>query len=429
MYTYFTDFIKLWLVLTGLFSISRTKGKTRYLVLGTLQIIFLIIGGSLWNGYKNVILAVNSAVVVVVICFLLEGKFIKKIALSILSYLAISFLDAVLVAILTLINCYSETLLEHALTNIVNIILIGFAVVIKNRKYTNFKINFTRKIYALFFAGAGTGFLIITALLIESNSNINDTARRFILLITVVLVTFYCYVCIKFSFISESMDVYKELSLINQSIIESQQQYYTLVNEKQQEIRSLRHEMKNHLACINSLYHLNKIQEMEEYMGELINLSTKTAQLIDSGNDIVNAILNDIQSKCRNENIALRVEGGFPDKLYIASMDLSVIFANLMSNAVEAIQRMKKTKDTIYYIDIRISNYKSDLYIDVRNPSENNLQIVNGTLITSKKDKSRHGYGVNNVIQKVESYHGSYSFKQQNGEFVVEIFMENTPKD
>jgi len=429
IYTYATDFIKLGLILVGIFNLTMIKRKSRYIILSVLQIAILIIAGCFYRYKPDLVVLFNSTLVSVLICFLIEGKFYKKIALSILSYLAISFLDATLVAILTLLKCYSDAPWEHILTNVVNIVLIGFAVAIKKRKYTSFKINFTKKVYAMFFTGAGTGFLIITALLIESNNNITNTARRFVLIITIILVAFYCYVCLKFSSISDSADIYKELSLINQSIIESQQQYYTLVNEKQQEIRSLRHEMKNHLACINSLYHLNKIQEMEDYMGELIHLSTNTAELIDTGSDIVNAILNDVQSKYIKENICLRVEGSFPMDIKITQMDLSVIFANLVSNAIEAIQRMERNKEVIYYIDIRITSYKSDLYIDIKNPCENNLQIINGILITSKKDKSRHGFGVNNIIQKVEKYKGSYSFKQINNEFIVELFLENIPQD
>jgi len=429
MYTYTTDFIKLGLILVGIFNMPLIKRKSNYILLSVLQIGILIMGGYFYRFIPDMIVLFNSALVSVLICFIIEGKFYKKIAISVLSYLSISFLDATLVAILTVLQCYSDTPVEHILTNVVNIVFIGFVVVIKKRKYTSFKINFSKKIYAMFFTGSGTGVLIITALLIESNNTITNTARRFVLIITIILVAFYCYVCLKFSSISDSVDIYKELSQINQSIIESQQQYYTLVNEKQQEIRSLRHEMKNHLACINSLYHLNKIQEMEDYMGELIHLSTKTAELIDTGSDIVNAILNDVQSKYANENICLRVDGAFPIDLKIPQLDLSVIFANLVSNAIEAIQRMERKKDIVNYIDIRITSYKSDLYIDIKNPCENNLQIINGILITSKKDKSRHGFGVNNIIQKVEKYKGSYSFKQINNEFIVELFLENLSQD
>lgn len=427
-YTYLTDFVKLAMVLVGIFNMPIIRNKRVYLILAASQLSFLIIGGVFYYYYPDVVIGCNSLVVMIMICFLVEDKFYKKLARSFLSYAVIIFLDASLVAVMSMLNSYSDTRLEHYITNFVNVIFIGFVVLIKRRKYTSFKLNFTKRIYAMLFAGTGTGILIITSLLIESNDNISNAARRFVLFVSIILVAFYCYICLKFSYITESRDNYKELSRISETIIESQQQYYTLVNEKQQEIRSLRHEMKNHIACINSLYQLNRIQEMEAYMGELIQLSTKTGELFDTGNDIVNAILNDVQSKYKKENISLRVEGGFPKDIIITPMDLSVIFANLISNAVEAIQRMK-SREGICYIDIRITSYKSDLYIDVKNPCENNLIIENGTMVTSKKDRTRHGFGVNNVIHKVEKYHGSYCFKQENNEFIVEIFIENMRKD
>jgi sensor histidine kinase regulating citrate/malate metabolism len=183
--------------------------------------------------------------------------------------------------------------------------------------------------------------------------------------------------------------------------------------------------MKNHLACIRSLYQADKLSEMECYINELVETSNIQIDLFDTGNDIVNAILNDAQSRFRKDNIKIRLEGGFPQELYVTPMDLCVIFANLISNAVEAVQGMENVQNSIRYIDVKISSYKNDLYIDVKNPTDKNIRLSGGSLITTKKDKTLHGFGIKNVIQRVEKYRGTYHFKLENNQFYVEIIMKN----
>jgi sensor histidine kinase regulating citrate/malate metabolism len=310
--------------------------------------------------------------------------------------------------------------------SMINVITLGvFAWIKQSRKRAVIQMHISRRIYALLFSGAGTGILMIAGLLVRSNSKVTETARRAMMIATVVVTLSYCAACLMMIFVTESRDNYKALSLISQNIIESQQQYYTLVNEKQQEIRSIRHEMKNHLACIRSLYLSDKLPEMEQYIRQLIETSEYSAGLFDTGNDIVNAILNDAQSRYQKDHIAIRLEGGFPPVLYIAPMDLCVIFANLISNAVEAILKMDKREENNQCIDVKISSYKDDLYIDVKNPTAREVMLSGGRLMTTKNDKSLHGFGVQNVIQRVEKYHGTYQFHMDQDRFMVEIFMKN----
>ena len=104
--------------------------------------------------------------------------------------------------------------------------------------------------------------------------------------------------------------------------------------------------MRNYIFCISSLYNQNKKTELEKYLNELIEQTKMLPELFDTGNDIVNAILNDAQSRYQKDGINILLEGGFPENLHITSMDLCTIFANAINNAVEAIlsanQDMKK---------------------------------------------------------------------------------------
>jgi sensor histidine kinase YesM len=322
-YAYIADFLKLWIFFRGIYSLPSVKKKNVYIILAVLQSVMIVVLGMFRKENGDLVTLIWTCTLILIICFYFEGSFVKKVAYSILAYLVSLFLDAGIGALSTnvvknLVNEKHYTLVT-LIYNILNIFTLSVISWLKRSiNKSSSPLNISKRIYALLFAGSGAGVFIILALIIRSNENIPEIVRRAMVIVTIIIVIAYCTACLMMTVITESRDNYKALSMISQNTIESQQKYYTLVNEKQLEIRSIRHEMKNHLACIYGLYKADKLKEMEEYINQIIDTSNQTAELIDTGNDIVNAILNDAQSRYKSENIEIRLEGGFQNSRVIS---------------------------------------------------------------------------------------------------------------
>ena len=426
---YITDIVKLWLFLWGIMKLQPLHKKRIYYHVSILQVVFFFVTG-IFIEYSNEVMLFRILVAILSIVFLFEGNYFKKLSYSLLAYLLILILDGSTIEIFNIvmeamnITIRNDNILKYVY-NIVNIFTIGSVALIRSRKKTSGSIHISKKIYALLFAGTTIGVITLAALSVSSNDKIHDGARKLILVATIIVIIVYTIICFMIVYVTESRDNYKALSVINQNVIESQQQYYSLVNEKQQEMRSIRHEMRNHLACINSLYQAGKLKEMDQYINQLVETAATTDDLFHTGNDIVDAILNDAQSKYSNDNIIIRLQGGFQKDTMIDPMDLCVIFANLVSNAIEAILRIDKEQSEVAYIDIEIKSYKDDLFINVSNPVDLAVVMKDGKMITSKPDKDRHGFGVKNIKQRVEKYQGEAIFRNENNQFFVEINMKN----
>ena len=430
-YSYGMDFITEWLILWGFINLPRTHKKRVYLITGILQSIMVIVTTFFLQDYPDTVMLVRIFSVVFVMTFLFEGKFFKKMAYALLVYILLIFLFFCLTSfITTVIDISEDTLVHTPIPNIVlhllNILIILLFIYIK-RHITKSKqiIHISKRIYFLLVTGTVTGIMLIAAFSNSVDNARSDQSKRIMMIVILVTVIVYVVACILMIVITDSRDNYKSLSIISQNIIESQQKYYTLVQEKQMEMRSIRHEMKNHLACIYGLYKSNKLKEMDEYIRQVIEASDVTEDLFDTGNDIVNAILNDAQSKYKKESIAIRLQGGFPEELFVSPMDLCIIFANTVSNAIEAILLMEREDKDVKYIDIGIKSFKEDLFIDIRNPISTKTEIDIGKLNTIKSNKDIHGFGVKNVIQRVEKYNGAVNFRIENREFFVEIELKN----
>lgn len=427
---YLLDFIKLWIVFWGIVGFKVIKKIKWIAIVGCTQVVLLLVASFYMDNYEGAIYKIITVMVVLTVSLLFEGKLFKKLAYALLTYILVLFLDVCLTGVISLLlsTTYYGIRQDGFLTficNAINVLTIGIiAGLIHFRRKSSHPINLSKKVYALLFSGAATGITIISGFMVTTFHGANERLRRVMLITTIIVCISYSVVCLMVVIVTESRDNFKALSRINQSVIEAQQEYYLMVHEKQQEMRAIRHEMRNHLSCISGLSKAGKLAEMEEYINHLVETPDVTEDLFDTGNDIVNAILNDAQSKYKSQRIFLRLTGGFPS-LHIKPLDLCVIFANTISNAVEAVLRMDRSKDEDAFIDINISSYKDDLYIDIKNPVSGMVEIYNGNLITSKKDKTAHGFGTKNVRQRVEKYQGTINYTCENNYFKVEIFMKN----
>ncbi len=434
-FAYLSDLIKIWMVLWGIMSFKFTKKYKSYVIFTGLQCIIIYASAIYYNKNLDSTAILWTAMLIIFTSLYFEGKFFKKLIYIILAYTFVLFIDACLIVVIALFtdkngNDYVKEFINIFFYSALNITIIAFFILIKRFFFKSInQVCISKRIFVLLFAGVLTGVMILAAFSTQKNADMPLTGRKLVIIVTIIAIVAYNIACIMMIIITESRDNYRTLSIISQNIIESQQQYYSLVNEKQQEMRSIRHEMRNHLSCIYGLYQSEKTNEMEQYLKGLIDTSFDAETLLDTGNDIVNAILNDAQSKCRKDNIVFRLEGTFPHPLYLSTMDLCAIFANTVSNAVEAIQRIEdRNWEKTEFIDIHIRSFKEDLYVEIINPMDRNIKIDVKNLTTSKRNKEEHGYGVKNIIHSVNKYQGIVDYKIINEKMILEMELKNIPE-
>lgn len=77
-------------------------------------------------------------------------------------------------------------------------------------------------------------------------------------------------------------------------------------------------------------------------------------------------------------------------------------------------------------IDFEISDSKGYLNIVLKNTIDESVLIKNPRLRTSKKDKSKHGFGLQTVADIVKKYDGMINAFEENGDFITDILLKIT---
>ena len=101
-------------------------------------------------------------------------------------------------------------------------------------------------------------------------------------------------------------------------------------------------------------------------------------------------------------------------------IDLSILFANLFDNAIDACSN-KPEKSMIY---LTVGYEKAYLNIVMKNTVEKPVLPHNPDLVTTKKDKTKHGYGLKTVEDIVKKYDGIKKYYEKENWFYADIWLK-----
>lgn len=209
-------------------------------------------------------------------------------------------------------------------------------------------------------------------------------------------------------FIPKVAEVYRhslERKNLHQQLTE-QVRYYKILENKDCQYRKLRHDMKNHWQVTNmlllndrkeeALLYINKIQSELEY--------NTNRYLINTGNAFLDAIITAKTEYAVNNQIEVETEIMVVRDMKIDMMDNSIIFGNILDNAIEACQKVKAQKS----IFIKML-YKKGMLVCCFQNSIDEERKPKGDFKTDKENPENHGIGLGNVREAVERYGGSLS--------------------
>ena len=197
-----------------------------------------------------------------------------------------------------------------------------------------------------------------------------------------------------------------------------QYNYYLNLQEAQNKVKRLYHDMSNHMMCIKSMS--SKKKDVNQYIDEVSKELNGIKEIYNTGNMILDIVLNEKQVDCNENNINLFCDINFSKCNFIEMIDVCSIFSNILDNAIEACNKIKNDEK---YIKIRGTFVKSYYVIRCENSKVNKVKIKNNRIISSKKDKFIHGIGLKSVKSSLKKYDGELEIEDFEDKFLVQIYI------
>lgn len=189
--------------------------------------------------------------------------------------------------------------------------------------------------------------------------------------------------------------------------------YEVLVKEREIQ-KSQAHDYLNHLNTIKALAISGDYESQTKYLSELIDKSTSTHDLYDTGHPIVNAILNQKFTDADENDALLIVLSDDLSSVNVNESDLVTILSNVIDNAIEAIKSCDEKK-----IILKMRIHNGSLYIDSTNNYSSNIDYDHYR--TTKPDKQNHGYGLINIKRAVMNNSGHCFIETDSDMFHITI--------
>lgn len=210
--------------------------------------------------------------------------------------------------------------------------------------------------------------------------------------------------------------------------IEDMKHHISQVEELYREIRSMKHDMGNHVQVLENL----SVQEteteagkqiseqMQAYVSALKAQYSRVAEEICTGNPVTDVILMEKKKEAEEKGIAFTCDFQYPKDREVDAFDLSIILNNALENAIEAVE-----KKLPGYINIRSYMRKNAYMIEVINSYQDKITIDIETKLpyTTKEHKENHGYGLRNIRQVARKYHGEIDIETVGAEFCLSVML------
>lgn len=198
-----------------------------------------------------------------------------------------------------------------------------------------------------------------------------------------------------------------ELLEMRQTMLENN---YRNVLELYRQNARLFHDFRAHLRILRSYAEENRTEEILHYIEELSGPMERIEPVNQTGNQILDQILNWMGRKAKEQGIELRIQADPLGELPAADSDLCAILSNLLDNALENCDPAEPV------VEVKIRKRNQILILVVRNP-------WNGEKRSKKERNSLHGIGLDSVRLSVEKGQGSLEIRQEKGVFEASVIL------
>lgn len=203
------------------------------------------------------------------------------------------------------------------------------------------------------------------------------------------------------------------MSIKTLGLIEKKMQRYNSLEDSFENIRIIKHDLKNSLTITLALLENSQTEKAKKYLNELIEKTDKSEMTFYTWNEILNYILNEKIAYAKKHSISITHKILIPETVNLGNDILSVIIGNLLDNSINACIEMDSELKKL--IDINIKVYKKNLVLKIGNTYDTSIKLP-------KRTKS-NGLGLRSVKKLVDEKNGIYSVEKSENYYSTSIVL------
>ncbi len=415
MYSYYavyeiTEIIKLFLAVYFFSDIKVRNNLRTYILIPIAAAVFVPIFTIFGN---NILL--YSIFLLIISFIIFKDKVYKVLLMTLWALTAVGSLDYFSGIITRYFMNINNELLICVVLSLITICILWVMGILLRKIYKN-KVQIPIWCYVVFIILVNVdGILLLEYENGLSNQHMKPTAYVMII-ISVVGYLFEIFAVMILAAIGRA---YKEKDIMNQKFLKMQEQQYMYLEEREQDTRRFRHDVRKHMIAIRHLINSSQYEELKKYLDD-IEQAVEPHSLLKVNNSVAEAVINQYRMFAEKEGGILNVSGRFPTDVHISSFTICTILSNILQNAVENLNRVEDKN-----INLKIGCADDTINICETNMSSCSYDIQENIIATSKKDQLNHGYGLANIRNAVRSNRGMMTVEVKDSIFTINVILRN----
>lgn len=310
---------------------------------------------------------------------------------------------------------YSELLLPGSITRIYTIVLIYLfeaTVICIIRQLTNHFSHFSEESLAVI-----SLFLMCSFLIVLMNYYLLFALSQGDWKLEIIGLASTCVMLIV---IISTLCIFRRLQEKNRLLLQYESEALRMkqLQENEQRVHEIRHDMKHYFLTYQMLLQDGKISEVMDDMQKMVDVRLNEDSFLLCKNQLINSMLTQKKLLCDEKDIPFSVRADF--SYTDDDIELTVILSNLLDNAIEAEEKIAKNNRFIY---IEIISRPNAISILIENAITESVLSVNSNLHTSKDKPSSHGIGIKSVKRLLNRRNGIIDIYEDHQKFCVHIYI------
>lgn len=186
-----------------------------------------------------------------------------------------------------------------------------------------------------------------------------------------------------------------------------------IMNESQQKLRYIRHDMKRHMLRIREMADTGNCTAIAAYLDDMDEAVTVPHIYSRTGNREVDSLINYALTQAEQIGTEILCEIDLPAVLEVTPFDMTVIFGNLLDNALEALCMTEQRQ-----LSLSVKCSRGVISAEIRNSFDAHAK--------REPDGNLHGIGLQSVRNALENYHGCMHIYPDEDMYRVTVSFFNT---
>ena len=283
------------------------------------------------------------------------GRIGIKVSISMLSISVVAVIDLTINNILIFMNCPPAT--GYGWRDAVSIpVLALLAFCVRNHRKEihemifrdDVKINLSIPIISLM------AFLWVGIMQFLFTEQPDNRLLLYAGFLSVIIAAMFILVSVWSMYQRNKLTLMQERNEYQNRIIELNRRHVDFLLESEGELRSFRHDFKNHLLMIGNLAKESGDTAVADYIDGIYG-KYDFIKYVNTNNRVADIFVNKLIQEFKNdETFEYTAVGRFPDNMPIDYVDMSILMSNLTDNVAEAFNKVSGRKQ----FDLEISHYK-----------------------------------------------------------------------